>query len=59
MYVVFTDLFISCFDGWKGADCTECMPLAGCVNGKCTDHPHTCNCSPGWEGALCDTPICE
>ena len=57
--MIFTDLFISCFDGWKGADCTECMPLAGCVNGKCTDHPHTCNCSPGWEGALCDTPICE
>jgi len=48
-----------CFDGWKGTDCAECIPMAGCVNGKCTDHPHTCNCSPGWEGALCDTPICE
>jgi len=48
-----------CFDGWKGDNCTECIPLAGCVKGKCADHPHTCSCEDGWEGALCNMPICN
>jgi len=51
--------YCMCFDGWEGENCTECIPMAGCEKGHCTDHPHTCSCEPDWEGALCNEPICN
>jgi len=48
-----------CFDGWTGENCTECVPLNGCVNGQCIDHPHTCTCENEWEGPLCNVPVCN
>ena len=49
----------SCFDGWEGEKCDQCLKLPGCVNGQCGSHPNTCECNPGWEGHLCDEPVCE
>jgi hypothetical protein len=33
--------------------------LAGCRQGTCDGKPNTCSCNPGWEGTLCDQPICQ
>ncbi len=33
--------------------------LAGCRQGTCDGKPNTCSCNPGWEGTLCDQPICK
>ena len=51
--------FYRCFDGWSGGNCSTCMPSAGCLHGTCGDTPLTCQCEDGWEGALCDMPVCE
>ena len=52
-------------DDWgraNGDGCDEncqvevsCDPA--CVNGTCTA-PDTCTCDTGWEGAVCDVPVC-
>ena len=47
-----------CYEGWNGANCTECTTLPGCQNGKCIDHPNTCICESGWSGFLCHEPAC-
>ena len=49
----------SCFEGWEGGNCTDCIAMPGCLHGTCGDHPNTCECDEGWEGHLCDKPICE
>ena len=51
--------FQSCFDGWTGTNCTQCLPMAGCLHGDCGEHPNTCECEANFEGHLCDQPICE
>ena len=48
----------SCYHGWLGPNCTECVKLPGCKNGYCTDRPNTCICENGWKGFLCDKPDC-
>ena len=53
------DMNFSCFEGWSGPSCDQCLPLAGCQHGKCVDHPNTCVCDDGWEGHLCDKPFCK
>ena len=40
-------------------NCKNCTPLSGCQHGKCKNKPNTCSCDEGWEGALCDQPICK
>jgi len=47
-----------CFDGWTGTNCTQCLPMAGCLHGDCGEHPNTCECEANFEGHLCDQPIC-
>lgn len=55
----------SCYNGWTGATCDECVVLPGCQNGTCMDQvtnkkePNTCHCNAMWEGHLCDEPKCE
>ena len=48
-----------CYDGWSGENCTSCLALPGCKNGKCGTHPNTCECEDKWTGHLCDEPVCE
>ena len=60
-----SDSFFSCYNGWTGTNCDECVVLPGCQNGTCTDQvtnkkePNTCHCNAMWEGHLCDEPKCE
>ena len=42
-----------------GSNCTVCVPLLGCKNGKCVNKPNTCECNDGWQGYLCDEPSCK
>ena len=48
----------SCYHGWSGFNCNECVKLPGCKNGYCMDRPNTCICKKGWKGFLCDKPDC-
>lgn len=48
-----------CYDGWSGENCTSCLALPGCKNGKCGTHPNTCECEDKWTGHLCDEPVCD
>jgi len=57
-----------CLPGWKGTDCDECVPLAGCspLGGSCVDPnnsthvvPNGCLCKSGYSGHLCDEPLCN
>ena len=48
-----------CHSGWTGENCTVCEPMEGCAHGACDRHPNTCKCLPGWEGHLCNKPICR
>ena len=52
-------IYFRCFNGWMGSNCTECKSLPGCKHGKCIDQPNSCICDQGWEGHLCDEPVCE
>ena len=52
-------LVSSCFPGWTGKNCSECISMPGCLNGHCENTPNTCICEEGWEGVLCDQPVCE
>ncbi|XP_042231040.1 uncharacterized protein LOC121872369 [Homarus americanus] len=47
-----------CVPGWRGRQCRECVPRAGCQHGSCTD-TNDCLCHPGWSGPLCARPVCE
>ena len=42
-----------CRLGWEGADCGECRPHTGCLQGYC-HQPYQCICINGWTGTLCD-----
>ena len=48
-----------CFDGWLGEDCSTCQKMPGCKHGNCVNTPNSCECEEGWEGVLCDQPVCE
>ena len=41
-----------CRDGWKGENCTECVPYWNCQNGYC-NKPYECICKPGFFGKDC------
>ena len=56
---IFAIYFNSCFDGWSGSNCTDCLKSIGCVNGDCNEHPNTCICNSGWKGPFCDQPVCR
>ena len=47
----------ACEIGWRGLQCDECVPLPGCVNGKCVKNPFECICDDPmlWNGALCNS----
>ena len=47
----------ACEIGWRGIKCDECIPLPGCVNGKCLKNPFECVCDDPalWSGALCNS----
>ena len=49
----------SCYSGWNGDDCSECVTLPECKHGYCKDNPNTCICKEGWAGHLCDQPVCQ
>ena len=51
--------YFRCFEGWTGLNCQKCITLSGCQHGKCKNKPNACTCDEGWEGALCDQPICK
>ena len=55
----FVGYFFRCFQGWEGKNCSQCVPMNGCIHGKCENQPNTCNCDSGWKGVLCDQPICK
>ncbi|RWS08772.1 delta-like protein 1 [Dinothrombium tinctorium] len=42
-----------CRVGWKGVNCTECVPYPGCEHGNCDTTPWTCKCEPGYGGITC------
>ena len=50
---------LSCFTGWIGKTCNECIPMNGCVNGHCGKTPNTCVCDEGYGGVLCNEPVCK
>jgi len=43
---------------WTGSECLIARCKNGCINGKC-NKPNTCECSQGWSGIDCGTPICS
>nr|XP_045585082.1 uncharacterized protein LOC123747094 [Procambarus clarkii] len=47
-----------CAPGWRGRECSECIPRSGCQHGSCTT-PDQCLCHPGWSGPLCSKPVCR
>ena len=46
----------ACEIGWGGILCDECVPLPGCLNGKCVDNPFECICDDptSWTGSTCN-----
>ena len=56
-YVIF--VLFSCEAGWKGDNCDQCIPMAGCQNGGCNGTPLACKCNQGWMGPFCDCPKCK
>ncbi len=48
----------SCHPGWRGENCTECVPLPDCLNGFC-DKPLECKCQDGYLGQFCHKPKCR
>ena len=52
--------FKSCHAGWRGPNCTQCVPLVGCnaTRGGCI-RAMECICHEGWKGPLCGEPICS
>ena len=52
-------LAFSCFPGWTGPMCTDCIKLPGCSeHGYCTK-PMECRCKTGYQGSSCHKPICR
>ncbi|CAB4065666.1 unnamed protein product [Lepeophtheirus salmonis] len=49
----------NCMEGSTGVNCNECIKKPGCVNGECNGIPFGCVCNDGWDGDLCDIPICS
>lgn len=45
----------SCFSGFNGTNCEQCIPSVGCLHGECRDgKPFTCKCKVGFTGNKCD-----
>ena len=42
-----------CRDGWKGENCSECVPYWNCQNGGYCNKPYECICKPGFFGKDC------
>ncbi|CAL2052459.1 unnamed protein product [Caenorhabditis brenneri] len=48
----------SCFDGFNGTQCEQCIPRPGCLHGGCLNGmPNTCKCKDGFIGEKCDTDV--
>ncbi len=42
-----------CHPGWRGPNCTECVPYPGCPAGGTCDEPWECDCPDGVVGEAC------
>ncbi len=47
------ELIARCSTGYRGAQCTECIPYDGCLHGACR-RPFECECHARWGGLLCN-----
>ena len=43
----------TCKPGWRGDNCSECIPYWKCEYGTC-DQPWECNCETGYSGNECN-----
>jgi len=48
-----------CLNGFEGQNCTEIISHPFCKNGMARSALEQCVCYEGWEGDLCDIPVCK
>merc|ERR1712215_386422 len=49
----------NCLNGYEGENCTEIISHPFCKNGVARSAVEPCVCFEGWQGDLCDVPICK
>lgn len=55
LYVFISHLFVftfRCKPGWKGSNCSQCIPHESCVHATC-NRAYQCICKKGWGGRYC------
>ncbi|GKT18261.1 hypothetical protein ADUPG1_011277, partial [Aduncisulcus paluster] len=64
-YNVSEGMHTECIQGWYGDICDNECPVTDDDNeilcsdhGSCDEQDHVCDCSNGWDGALCDVALC-
>merc|ERR1712215_298925 len=48
-----------CLNGFEGQNCTEMISHPFCKNGLARSALEQCVCYEGWQGDLCDIPVCK
>lgn len=48
--------FYSCYPGWYGNSCDQCITHSECKQGTCSI-PYGCDCDEGWTGEYCNQCI--
>merc|ERR1712215_588110 len=49
----------NCLNGYEGENCTEMISHPYCKNGVARSALEQCVCYEGWQGDLCDVPVCK